>query len=83
MSLQCVATFSNSHLRMQDRVHLVESWDTINHLSPVHAMTAPQDVQACCQAYCTRPHGKVVNICNPGDLLTAGYYGSIIMRGLQ
>ena len=61
-------------------MHLVESWDTIEHLSPVHAMTAPQDVQACCQAESRGPQGKAVNICHPGDILTARYQE---MCGLQ
>ena len=64
-------------------MHLVESWDPIDHLSPVHAMTAPQDVQACCQADSRGPHSKAVNICHPGHFLTAPYYESSIMRGLQ
>ena len=55
-------------------MHLIEPWDTTDHLSPVHAMTAPQDVQACRQADCTGPHSKAVNICNPGHFLTAYHF---------
>ena len=50
-------------------MHLAEPWNTVGHFSPVHAMSAPQDVQACCQANSTGPHGKAVSICHAGYFL--------------